>query len=97
MPEADGTLNEGEKKWAQRWIDAKWNRTRECPISGHRDWLLADRLVQLQTATPGIGLDLAAPVYPNVALICKGCGYTLLFNAVLMRMVSEREGQQPSV
>ena len=85
MPDSEGRLSENEKALIESWLRERWKSGRlDCPVSGHRDWVIADHLVQMFIHQKGVGLRIGGPVYPHAVVICNGCGYTLFFNAVMM-------------
>jgi hypothetical protein len=83
MPGDDGTLTPEEKAKISKWLQEKWPGEAKCPISGHDEWILADRLVSPLTRRKN-AVTIGGPTYPLVMIICEGCGYTLFFNAVLI-------------
>jgi predicted nucleic-acid-binding Zn-ribbon protein len=56
-----------------------------CPGCGHTGWTLQDGLVYL-TLQPSAGGALRSdgPSLPSIALVCKTCGNTQLFNAFVV-------------
>lgn len=68
-----------------RWLVEHWKEPRKCPISGHETWDVPSKLVYLTTSLPPESLfSPQLVVYPSVMLVCKGCGYTMFFNALAM-------------
>lgn len=56
-----------------------------CPMCRHNEWTLVD-LGQVSLSVqeqPGT-FTLGGKTLPNVALICTTCGYTLLFNLIVL-------------
>lgn len=92
MPDSDGRLSADEKKTVETWLRDKWlSQNIACPVSGHEEWIIADHVIQ----TPiyiGKGFLVGGPTYPHVFVVCGGCGYELLFSAVMMEIT-----QPPSV
>ena len=83
MPDSSGRLTPEEKETVRQWIDSNWTGSDFCPISGHNDWIIVDHIVR-----PIAGSTLlSGSNYPQVMLVCQGCGYTIYFNAVLMGLV----------
>jgi len=83
MPDNTGRLSEDEIKKIDEWFKAKWNPSYACPISGHTSWQIGEHLV-VPPSLGATGIALSGPVYPQVMVLCSGCGFTLFFNAVLM-------------
>lgn len=96
----DSSLQEGtpfvfgpeERAKAGAWIDKHWTGSKQCPISGHNDWVVAPNVVQLLDLPPAGGLVVGGSVYPSVLVICNQCGYTITFNALKMGLFSVRVG-----
>lgn len=84
LPDKQGNLSEAEQAKAKAWIARFWNNFQGCPICGRKEWQLAGNLVNLHIAYPDAALTVGGPVYPQALLICETCGYTMLFNAVMM-------------
>ena len=86
MPDYHGRFSDDEKSVISDWLAKNWTRNRTCPISGHNQWTFADYLV---TAPVHSGMSyLGGPSYPAVLVTCDNCGYTMLFNAVIMGIVA---------
>jgi len=87
-------LTSEQKKKVEAYLRDNWNQSPHCPISGHRNWIIGDHIVAPPIHS-GAGLLLGGPAYPQVMVICGGCGYTMYFNAVKVGIVSasgEQEG-----
>ncbi len=81
-----------DKANVQEWLQEKWTGLKTCPISGDNNWTIGDYLVQPMTYSAG-GLTLGGPGYPMVMVICSTCGYTVFFNAVMMRLLEDSGGE----
>lgn len=79
-------LTPEQKEAIDTWLKAKWTMDARCPISGDVNWQIADHLVQPMAFFAG-GLAVGGPGYPQVMLICRSCGLTRYFNAVLLGVV----------
>ena len=93
MSGSDGKLTAEETDKFQAWINEKWHGSKICPVSGHNDWVLGDRLVAPPSIVHG-KVALGGSVYPQIMMICRGCGYTIYFNAVLAGIVPAIPGGQ---
>jgi hypothetical protein len=77
------TTEEADK--ISSWLSEHWTESRKCPISGHDTWDIPSKLVYLATSLPPeLLFSQQLVVYPSVLLVCKGCGYTMFFNAINM-------------
>ncbi len=88
VPDQSGNLSESEKKKAQDWLRERMPAALTCSVCNTQNWILADHVV----APPifGRGLVLGGTAYPHVMLICRQCGHTVFFNAVMMGLVEKR-------
>lgn len=94
MPDLEGRLSENEKGTIEEWLKERWKQERlACPISGHRDWIIADHLVQMFIHRPKM-FAIGGPTYPHALVICSGCGYTVFFNAVMIGLVPPGSHQE---
>ena len=62
--------------------------TTKCPFAGddenHGNWSFAEEFVTIVPYNTNRGAVLAGNSYPAVMIACNGCGYTALFNAVML-------------
>jgi hypothetical protein len=69
---------------AQEKFREFWNHVIVCPICGTSGWDFGPDLVQLAHFSD-VGESLASnkpfKTYPAVVVICRNCGYMMLFNA----------------
>jgi predicted nucleic-acid-binding Zn-ribbon protein len=72
---------------AQAWLAQRQQSPEAsyCPFCRGTNWMVGE-LVGTPNLAPG-GFDPNAPVLPAFPLICTGCGYTMLFNAVVAGLV----------
>lgn len=87
-------MTEEERLKVLQWLKEHWTESNKCPISGHNMWQLAEHLVYPLTYT-GRGILVGGPTYPQVMLICGGCGYTIYLNAAMMGLVPPLEAPKP--
>jgi len=92
MPDKDGKLSKEEKDKAVHWLEERWPEPRTCPISGHDTWIIGDHLVTPLVWSQG-DILVGGSVYPLVMVICEACGYTQMFNAVLLGITKKRDSQ----
>ena len=90
MPEKDGKLSEAEQQLAQKWVKERWKNW-ACPFSGDTDWDLGPHVVESRPFSGG-GIKVGGPVYPHLVLTCRGCGYTVLINAMKVGIFPAKEG-----
>ena len=70
------TTEENQK--AQQWISEKTNGP-QCPMCTEDAWTIGDIVGVIRPSSLSHGR-----AYTHVVCICLNCGYTLLFNAVIM-------------
>jgi hypothetical protein len=91
VAETAGKLNQEQKDRVIDWFNKKWTaRSKDCPICTTNGWELSEYVVQPVTQSPVGQMNLGgAPAYPAVLLICKTCGYTMAFNAVMIGLFAK--------
>ena len=95
--EKQGTTMEGaqiDKAKAQAWLQDHWAGSKQCPISDENNWVIGDHAVQPNTYLPGVGVGIGGPGYPVIMVICGGCGYTMYFNAVMIGVTGDSDGNE---
>ena len=66
-----------------KWLADKWAKDRAvCTVCGINNWQVAQHLVSPPVVS-GRALSLGGPAYPQAMCICRNCGHTLYFNAVV--------------
>jgi hypothetical protein len=81
-------LGADEREIVKKWIANHWREPVICPISKDDKWVLLDEIVQAPLATAVLPPTVKHRVYPFIAMMCEGCGYTMLVNAVKVGVVS---------
>jgi hypothetical protein len=76
------------------WLNKHWVGQKRCPICQSNDWRVSKKAVELREFH-GAGLALGGPIYPLVSLTCKVCGHTLLFNAIVAKLIAQKEKEEP--
>lgn len=92
-------MNEKEKSYfskeqqakALTWINSKWP-VKTCEVCHANQWELSDFMV----AAPRFegGIVIGGQIAPHLMVMCKNCGNTKFFNAVIMGLV--KENKEPS-
>jgi hypothetical protein len=76
-----------DQKKALSWLNDKWGKKkRQCEICEKSQWTLSKDVV-----TPIIYQESSGRTYPQFFVICKNCGNTKYFNAVVSGMVKGEE------
>ena len=87
MPDEEGILSQEERAVVAAWINQKWDqRPKLCPVSGETTWVIGRHIVA--PVTQGVSGLTGGATYPLVQLICRDCAYTMLFNAVMIGIIS---------
>jgi len=84
-------LTKEQKELVKDYLVKNWPSPRTCPISGHTDWTIVDHLISPAVYTQGGMQVVGGSAYPQVMVVCQGCGYTVYFNAVKMGIVPPLE------
>ena len=77
-------------KKVNAWLDEHWKGKRACPVCDNNQWGLGGEIAEIRTFHGGAVLG-AGGVYPLISVNCETCGYTMLFNALVVGLL---EGQQ---
>jgi len=76
------------------WIDTKWSESRFCPICGQTNWIINIPAGAMLSQNEK-GVFVPYEIYPFYSVYCKNCGYTRLFNPLIMGFFKNDE-QTPS-
>lgn len=68
------------------WLNRHWTGNKVCPICGNNNWSVPEELVEVRPFSGGT-LVLGGRLFPHAIIICKVCGHTLLFNAMVAGLV----------
>jgi len=75
---------------ANRWFTQYWPEPRRCPVCTNKEWGLISNFVNMPLEPVGtnpVGTYQPVRTTPFVAVICRTCGNTLFFNAVIMGLL----------
>lgn len=88
MSENKKYFNEERQKKALDWINSKWP-IKTCEICSQTKWELSDFLV----AAPRFegSIMLGGKIAPHIMVMCRNCGNTKFFNAVIMGLIEENK------
>ena len=87
MPPDEKVLSREEKDRILKWLESKWTSAKQCPICGTNKWHIGDHLSTILTTHKG-NIFIGGPTIPVIIVVCMTCGYTLLFNAVVVGIPS---------
>lgn len=86
------TLSAVQRNQITAWFATNWKGTKACPICLQTNWTISEHLVS-PIVMHGGGFNLGGVSYPQVMLISP-CGYTIYFNAVVMKVFVEGDDKQ---
>jgi hypothetical protein len=90
-PVPDATLLTDEQRTQIfAWVN-KYHAGKPCAVCEQRTWTLVPHLVAPPIFRKDTGLFFGGPAYPQAMLLCRTCGNTLYFNAVIMGAVPKAE------
>jgi hypothetical protein len=70
------------------WLNEKWRGSKKCMICGENDWSIGDTASRLGPYYHVGGMVMGGgPIYPLIVVTCINCGYTMLFNGIVMGLV----------
>jgi hypothetical protein len=82
MPDQLGRLSPAEIQYVLAYLSRMPGGVPVCPVSRHQSWGVAEYVGQAVVYPVNAARWLPETAYPFVMIICTGCGYTMLFNAV---------------
>ena len=85
-------LNESQNRLITQRIKKVWPGDRPCPICSKSTYWDISGIHQIQQYNEG-NYCPGAPVSPLVSVVCRACGYTILFNAIALRIVDPATGK----
>ncbi len=82
------TIGRGDIEKALRWIEDNWVGQKACAICGNTGWFMGDAVGEMRQITPkSRWIPTSGSTYPLIVLSCETCGYTLLFNAIVLGLM----------
>ena len=76
------------------WITNHWAGDKTCPICTRNTWAVSEDILEMRPFMGG-GLATGGHIYPLIAVVCNYCGYSLLFNALVTRMIDKPIDSEP--
>jgi hypothetical protein len=87
-----------EESYIQRlagWLNSVWSGDKRCAICLSNQWRISEEPLELRPYREG-GLVIGGAVYPLMSVTCTVCGNTLLFNAIVSKIVTPRNLETPA-
>jgi hypothetical protein len=78
-----------DNELANNWFAEHWPEPRICPICKQNNWALTPQFVHMSLGP--MGPALRTRTYPCVSVVCRVCGHTVFFNAVIMNLLAKGE------
>lgn len=78
----NSSLSQEARRMAIEWLD-KQAPELKCECCQNKRWILADEFVTPRIITGSGDALIAGPQYPSIMIICKNCGNTKYFNAMI--------------
>ena len=79
------SIGRGDLEKALRWIEENWVGEKDCAICGNSGWLMGEAVGEMKHLNPSSRwMPNFGSSYPLIVLSCENCGYTLLFNAIVL-------------
>jgi hypothetical protein len=81
-------LEDNQKEILIQKLQTVWSEPRDCPICRKNDWTIVDKIYEIREFYEGnFVIGGGGAIFPLIAVVCKVCGYTLFFNAILLGIV----------
>jgi predicted nucleic-acid-binding Zn-ribbon protein len=84
-------LTEEQRLKIATWLSTK-DKSQKCPVCNEIAWVTESRFGCAPVYAVGTGMDFSY-VHPFVVVVCTNCGYTRLFNAVIMGLLGSPPDQ----
>lgn len=81
-------VNSEQLESVKKWIEER-SPSLSCPGCGGKDWAIQNELAFALLIDAQDGQINQRKGYPMVAVTCKNCGYTALFNAIQMGIMPQ--------
>lgn len=78
---------EVDRKKLVAWLEKRWKGPTLCPVCGHNDCNVPDRVFEAREFFGGGLMVGPGKLLPFVSIMCNFCGHTLLFNAIALDIV----------
>lgn len=82
-------LNKIQKEKLLQHFNKKVPKLPECSVCHKKIWTISDTIYELREYHGG-SVVLGSPLAPIITLICKNCGNTLFFNAILLNIIQHK-------
>ena len=83
MPDVYGRLTQDDLKKVSDWFARHWSLPYVCPVSHETNWEIAPSLCAT-VPYGGSYVWQGGTFYPEILVVCRGCGHILHFNAAMM-------------
>ena len=80
---ADEGLSKEEIAKIDAWLHKWWHQPQVCQVCGFNQWTVGTLVARLPVQNPEGGMELGK-AYPEIRVVCRRCGYTVFFNAIVM-------------
>jgi hypothetical protein len=81
------SLEDTQKEILFQKLKKTWHEPRNCPICHKNDWAIMDKIYEIREFHGGGFVIGGGAILPVICIVCKICGYTIFFNAILLGIV----------
>lgn len=81
----------GEQQRALAWVNEQWVTDKNCPICANTSWTIGGVFEMRPYYGGGMVIGGPGGVFPVFPVTCTTCGYSLLINAILSKVVVNEE------
>jgi hypothetical protein len=84
------SLSDEQKDKALKWLEEKWpEKNHPCEVCSNKKWQILKVIIASRPYLPN-GRTTAEEIIPHFVIMCKNCGNTKYFNAILSGLVEEQ-------
>lgn len=83
-------LDDKQKERLIEYMENKWPEPQTCPICKNTEWGISDTIFEIREFFDG-KMIISGTSIPLIASTCRSCGYTVLFNAIILGFVKPDE------
>lgn len=90
MPDKNGRLSKEDVEKVIKWFKKHWTQPAKCDVCGKFEWTIGKTIIAPMNIVNS-EVKITGQLYPQILVLCKHCGNTKYFNAIIMGLVEKNE------